>query len=451
MKVQRGFRTELDLNDQQRTACARHAGAARFAFNWGLSRKIEAKLAGNKMPTAIDLHRELNALKKTELGWMYQVSKCAPQEALRNLDQAFENFFRRMQGKKAGKKVKAGFPKFKSKKKGLGSFRLTGSIHLFEKSIQLPRLGLLRLKERGYLPTQNVHILNATVSERASHWFVSVQVEMDIPAPEPMEKGRAGVDLGIHRMAQVSDGEYFKNPQALEHSLQKIKRLQRVVSRRVNGGANRKKAMRQLAKIYYRVANLRRNALHQATTRLAKSKSVIVLENLNVSGMMQNHHLARSISDVGWHEFQRQLAYKAAWDGGLAIYADRFYPSTKRCSHCGNVKGEMELKERTYECEVCRLVIDRDLNAAINLEQYPDLRCSRCGHVKKMLSPGERTYACEVCGLVMDRDSNVASNLRLLSTASSAGSNACGEESCMSGLRIGQVLLEEAGTKHQSI
>lgn len=139
MKVQRGFRTELDLNDQQRTACARHAGAARFAFNWGLSRKIEAKLAGNKMPTAIDLHRELNALKKTELGWMYQVSKCAPQEALRNLDQAFENFFRRMQGKKAGKKVKAGFPKFKSKKKGLGSFRLTGSIHLFEKSIQLPQ------------------------------------------------------------------------------------------------------------------------------------------------------------------------------------------------------------------------------------------------------------------------------------------------------------------------
>ena len=135
MNVLRAFKTELDLNHVQRTACARHAGAARFAFNWGLARKQQAYLDGQKTPTAIDLHRELNRLKKTELAWMYEVSKCAPQEALRNLDQAFANFFRRVKERKAGQKIKVGFPKFKSKKKGLGSFRLTGAIHVFEKEI----------------------------------------------------------------------------------------------------------------------------------------------------------------------------------------------------------------------------------------------------------------------------------------------------------------------------
>jgi hypothetical protein len=177
------FKTELDLNNVQKTACARHAGAARWTYNWGLARKIEAYQKGEKVPTAIDLHRQLNVLKKGELAWMYEVSKCAPQEALRNLDQAYAHFFRRVKEKKAGRKIRAGFPRFKSKKNGLGSFRLTGAIHVFDHAIQLPRLGRLRLKERGYLPVEGVHILSATVSESAGRWFVSVQVEMSQPEP----------------------------------------------------------------------------------------------------------------------------------------------------------------------------------------------------------------------------------------------------------------------------
>ena len=141
---------------------------------------MEAFKAGEKTPTAIDLHRELNALKQTEFAWMYEVSKCAPQEALRNLDLSFAHFFRRVKEKKAGQKVKVGFPKFKSKKHGRGSFRLTGTIHVFERAIQLPRLGVLRLKESGYLPTQGVHLLSATVSEKAGRWFVSLQVEQEM-------------------------------------------------------------------------------------------------------------------------------------------------------------------------------------------------------------------------------------------------------------------------------
>ena len=148
MLVTRAYKTELDLNDQQITACKQHAGAARFAYNWGLKIKQDRYQATGKSPYAMELHRELNALKKTDLPWMYAVSKCAPQEALRNLDSAFSHFFRRWKLKQEGKlKGKLGYPKFKSKKKGLGSFRLTGTIVVFPKAIQVPRLGRLRLKE----------------------------------------------------------------------------------------------------------------------------------------------------------------------------------------------------------------------------------------------------------------------------------------------------------------
>jgi putative transposase len=368
MKIMRAFKTELDLNNVQKTACIRHAGAARFAYNWGLARKKEAFARGQKTPTAIDLHREINELKKTEIPWMYEVSKCAPQEALRDLDNAFAHFFRRVKEKKAGRNVKIGFPRFKSKKDGLGSFRLTGAIHVFERTIQLPRLGSMRLKERGYLPTSGAHILSVTVSEKAARWFVSLQVRVEVPDPVMEDRPVAGVDLGINRMAQVSDGTYFDNPRALKSALPKLKRLQRVVSRRQAGSANYQKAVNQLAKAHFRVTNIRRNALHQATTSLTKTKSAIMLESLNVSGMMKNHYLAQAITDVGMYEFRRQLQYKGQWYGCDILLADRFFPSTKRCSQCGSER-DIGLGDRIYYCEACGQVMDRDLNAAINLEQ----------------------------------------------------------------------------------
>lgn len=368
MKILRAYKTELDLNNKQKTACIRHADAARFAYNWGLARKQAAFANGERTPTAIDLHRELNALKKTDFAWMYEVSKCAPQEALRDLDKAFANFFRRVKAKKTGRNIKAGYPRFKSRKYGQGNFRLTGVIHVFEKAIQLPRLGMLRLKEHGYFPVSDVHILSATVSEKAGGWFVSLQVEMEIPNPVMEGKPVAGVDLGITRMAQVSDGIFFENPHALKQALTKLRRLQRVVSRRQKRSANRQKAVRQLAKAHLRVSNVRKDALHKATTWLTKTKSAIVLENLNVSGMIKNHHLAQAIADAGMYEFRRQTQYKGQWYGCEVFLADRFFASTKRCSRCGSEK-ELSLAERVYRCEVCGLAMDRDLNAAINLEQ----------------------------------------------------------------------------------
>jgi len=369
MKIYRAFKTELDLNNQQRTLCARYAGVARYTFNWGLSLKIEAYRMGRMVPTAFELSRELNVLKKTELAWMYEVSSRVPQAALRDLDQAYAHFFRRVKKKKAGKKIKVGFPRFKSKKNGGGSFRLLGAIHVFERSIQLPRLGLLRLKERGYLPTNGIHILSATISEKARRWFISLQVEIDISELTILNRPRAGVDLGISRMAQVSDGTYFEGPRALKSSITKIKRKQRIVSRRQKGSSNHRRALQQLSIIHARVANIRKDALHQVTTFLTRTKSAIVIENLNVSGMMKNHYLAQAIADVGMYEFRRQIIYKGIWYGCQVLFADRFYPSTKRCSQCGHVKEKIGLGEREYRCESCGLVIDRDLNAAINLEQ----------------------------------------------------------------------------------
>jgi putative transposase len=351
--IQRAYKTELALNNKQITACKQHAGAARWAYNWGLARKQESYHTRGKSPTAIDLHRELNALKPTGVPWLYQVSKCAPQEALRNLDTAFAHYFRRCQLKKQGKL------------RGLGNFRLTGSIVVFADAIQLPRLGRLRLKERTYLPTM-AKILSATVSERAGHWYVSVLVEQEhsIPANSgPV----VGVDLGVKTLATLSDGAIEPNPRHLRTCLGKLKRLRRTVSRKQKGSRNRKKAVRRLATLHRRIANQRANTLHHLTSRLAKTKSAVVIEDLNVSGMLKNHHLAQAIGDVGFYEFRRQLTYKASWYGCRVLVASRWEPSSKTCSGCGWVDEDLTLADRLFCCEQCGQVLDRDLNAAINL------------------------------------------------------------------------------------
>src|SRR5260370_27132526 len=206
------YKPGLELKNTQTTACRKHAGAARWAYNWGLARKQEVYRTTGKSPSAMDLHRELNALKHTAVPWMYEVSKCAPQEALRNLDRAFDGFFRRAALQKAGKhRGKVGFPRVKPKKRGLRSFRLTGSIAVVADAIQLPRLGRLRLKERGDLPTSGVKVLSATVSEQAGHWYVSVQVEQEREVATNT-RPVVGVDLGVKTLATLSAGTVIPTP-----------------------------------------------------------------------------------------------------------------------------------------------------------------------------------------------------------------------------------------------
>jgi len=369
MKILRAYKTELDPNNHQRTSLLRCAGAARFAYNWGLRRKIDTYEAGEKSPTAIDLHRELNKLKKVpkEQGgfpWMYESSKAAPQEALRNLDKAFDAFFRRC---KTGK-GKPGFPRFKSRKRGIGSFSLTGSIRVFDNAIQLPRLGKLRLKECGYLPESGVKILKATVSEKAGRWFVSLQVEQEIPDPITKDGEILGVDVGVKSLAVLSDGTVFGNPKATYTAERRLRMLQKRVSRRQKGGQNRRKAARAVARQHYRVSCIRKDALHKATSAIANRASIVGIESLNVAGMVKNRCLARAVSDAAIGEFHRQLRYKMAWSGGVVVEADRWFPSSKMCSTCGYILEALPLSVREWVCPKCGAVHDRDQNAGKNLE-----------------------------------------------------------------------------------
>jgi len=360
--IKRAYRYELDPNNQQRTGFLRHAGTARFVYNWGLeqrNRLYREKQGNDRFTSAIEQHRELNKLKRTEFPWMYDVSKCAPQEALRDLGQAFKNYYR---GIKTGEEI--GLPKFK--KKGIHDrFRLTGTIKFIGRTIQLPRLGRIRLKEKR----ERYHtgrILSATVSRRADRWFVSVAVEEEIIVP--LNEGSAiGIDLGIRSLAVTSDGDTFPNPRALNSRLRKLRRLSRQLSRKKKGSKNRGKARLRLARLYLRIHDIRQDTLHKLTTHLAKNHSQIVIEDLSVSGMMKNKKIARAVADVGFYEFRRQLEYKCAWYGSELVVAPRFYPSSKRCSRCGHIKEDLTLSERTYICEDCGLVIDRDQNAANNL------------------------------------------------------------------------------------
>jgi putative transposase len=382
LKVKRAYKTELKPNASQRAALARHCGAARFAYNWGLARKAASYELTGKSPAAIDLHRDLNALKKTDFPWFYGVSKCAPQEALRDLDRAFSHFFRRCELKKKGKlKVRVGFPRFKSRRNGLGSFRLTGSVHVEAGRVKLPRLGSIRLKEKGYLPAESetVHILSACVSERACRWFVSLQVEEERPETMPASGPPAGVDLGVKMLAACSYGEdghiHYENPKALYAGARKLRRLQRKLSRQEKGSNRRIATKQKIARQHYRVACVRSDAIHKATSSVvAKTKppemrpSLIGVEDLNVSGMMknQNRHLARAVADASMREFRRQLTYKCSWYG-IELVIGRFEATSKPCSRCGWVKADLTLSDRTFSCELCGHTADRDDNASDNI------------------------------------------------------------------------------------
>jgi putative transposase len=367
MQVVRGYKTELDLNHEQRTACLKHAGCARFSYNWGLARSQEVYRTTGKRPTAIDLHKELNALKPTDYPWMYDVSKCAPQEALRDLDKAYTHFYRKLKLKAQGMfRGKLGFPKFKKRSKGIGSFRLTGSIKVFPNAVQLPRLGRLPLHEHGYIPT-DARVLSATVSEQAGRWYVSVQIEQEQEKPVSLATSAIGVDLGIKMLATLSDGTTFENPRALKHAQKKLRRLEKQKSRRKKGSKNREKTCKIIARIHARIAHIRQDTSHKLTSYLCKNHALIAIEDVHVVGMLKNHCLAQAVADSNFGEIRRQLEYKSLWYGVHLVTIDRFYPSSKTCSGCTYVKPELKLSERVFVCEACGRVMDRDLNAAINI------------------------------------------------------------------------------------
>lgn len=355
-----GFKTELKLNNKQRTALMKHCGVARHAWNWGLAltkQILDHNKANSdskiKFPTAIDLHKWLVALVKSENEWYYECSKSTPQQALMALREAWKRCFNKT----------AGVPKFK-KKGRRDSFTLEGTVKILgSDKIQVPVIGVLKTYER--LP--QVLTKSATISRQADRWFISFR--FDVEQHKSNNTDVIGVDLGVKALATLSTGEVVLGAKSYKKYETKLSRMQWLNRHKVIDSANWKKAQMQIARLHRKIANIRKDTLHKLTTLLAKNHGTVVIEDLNVSGMLANYKLAKAIADMSFFEFRRQLTYKCELYGFKLVVVDRWFPSSKTCSNCGTKKETLSLDERVFECGHCGFRIDRDLNAAINLSK----------------------------------------------------------------------------------
>ena len=356
-----GFKTELKLNNNQRTVLLKHCGVSRHAWNWGLALtkailEHNKSNAGNKIkfPTAIDLHKYLVALVKPENPWYYECSKSAPQSALRDLYTVWKRCFKKISGQ----------PKFKKKGKN-DSFTLEGTCKKIDSfTIQVPKIGKLKTYEK--LPSPD-KIKSVTLSRQADRWFISFKI--DIGLHNNLNTTVIGVDLGVKTLATLSTGEVIEGAKAYRKNKVKLSRLQWLNRNKIIGSKNWRKAQLKIARLHRKISNIRKDTIHKLTSLLTKNHGKIVIEDLNVSGMMKNRKLAGAISDMGFYEVRRQLEYKCKLYGSKLVVVDRWFPSSKTCSNCGHKKEVLSLSERVLECENCNFTIDRDLNAASNLSK----------------------------------------------------------------------------------
>jgi putative transposase len=400
MKVIQAYKFALNQTPADERGCRSHAGASRFAWNWGLAKCKERYEAEGKWYSAIDLHKLWNAEKKADpaLAWWSENSKCAYQEAFRDLERALRDFVASKKGERGGRRV--GFPRFKKRGKCRDSFRLADrSLRCSGTTVTLPKLGTVRTHESTRklarrLENGTARILSATVSRKAQRWYVSftVEVERAIPERHARPGSAIGIDLGVKTLLTGVDNAgkvvTVDGPKALRTSLRKLRRASRAHSRKTPGSANRRKSAARLARTHARIADVRADALRKATGELAARYEIVIAENLNVAGMTRNRRLARAISDQGFGAGRHMLGYKTTWNGGRLILADRFYPSSKTCSACGAVKAKLRLSERTYVCTTCGIVIDRDENAARNLLSLAASGAERLNACGGYVSPG---------------------------------------------------------------
>jgi putative transposase len=306
-------------------------------------------------------------------------SKESYSSGLDGLARALKDFSDSKSGRRKGRPV--GFPHAKRKGRCRDACRFTtGAIRVLNdrKHITLPRIGALKTHESTRklarrLEQGTARILAATITRTADRWFVSftVEVQRNLPAGNG-HHSVVGVDVGIRHLATLSTGATASNPRALGRSLRKLRRLNRQLARRKLGSKRRRASRQRVARVHARAASLRRDALHKLTTTLATQHGTVVIEQLNLAGLVRNRRLARALADAGLAELRRQLTYKTTWYGSRLVLADRFYPSSKTCSACGWVKAKLTLAERTFTCEACGLQLDRDLNAARNLAKLAE-------------------------------------------------------------------------------
>ena len=394
----------LDPTPAQERLLLSHTGAARFAFNAGLAHVKAGIDTGAKPEWSYyalvrwwNANKDALAVNADGVPWWAENSKEAANTGLRSLASALSNWSKSRRGARKGRRM--GFPRFKAKDRTVPRFAYTtGSFGLIEgdpKALKLPRIGRVHCMENVTARVGDAKVLRMTVSQRAGRWYAALTVEREDREAQQAQQGSAvGVDLGVKTLATLSDGTVIENPRPLRKSERKLKRAQKALSRKVKGSKRRAKARAKVARLHARVANQRGDAIHKATTWLTQTYSDISIEDLNAAGMVKNRRLAKAVSDAAFGEFRRQLEYKTARTGARLHVVDRWYPSSKTCSGCGRVKAKLSLSERVYRCDGCGLVMDRDLNAAVNIlvaGSAPETINAHGGTVRRGGQPGRAT------------------------------------------------------------
>lgn len=371
-------------NNKQKTKLFQCAGVTRWAYNWTLARQQENYKNGGKFIQDSELRKELTKLKQTEeYKWLNDYSNNITKQAIKDACESYKRFF----------KGQAKFPRFKSKKRSKPSFYQDNiKVQFSETHVKLEKLtdskkknkqqlNWVKLAEQNKIPT-DVKYINPRVTFDGLNWWISVGIECEQNLELPKNEG-IGIDLGIKDLAICSDENTYKNinkTKKVKKLEKKKRRLQRQVSRRYENGregnrykktSNIKKLENKLLKLNHRLTNIRHNYLHQVTTEIINRKPMfIVLENLAVTNMMKNKHLAKAIQQQCFYEFYRQIQYKCNWNNIKFIEANRWYPSSKTCSECGSINSKLQLSDREWVCQECSCVHDRDFNASINLKKY---------------------------------------------------------------------------------
>jgi len=351
---------QLDLNKSQKALLSKFFGCTRFIYNYMLNKKIEVYKKDKTSLSYIYLSKELTQLKKQpKYIWLNEVANVSLQQSLRNLDAAYERFF----------KLKTGFPKFKSKD-SKQSCKFTENVHISDKKIKLPKIGWVRIYMDKDLPEGKIGTV--TVSKNtANKYFVSIIIKNDdtmpVKCPVTIET-TIGIDVGITSFAILSDGTKIKNPKYLEKAETRLNVLQRRLARKQKGCNRRKAARLRVAKYHYKISCKRNDFLHKLSSKIISENQTIVIEDLNIKGMIKNHKLAKAIASVSWSEFFRQLKYKAEYSGKNIIQIGQFEPSSKLCNVCNHKHETMKLSNRHWTCLNCGTYHDRDINASINIK-----------------------------------------------------------------------------------